>query len=197
MTTLTEIKQKYLSEALARPIEPYCFRNHKGEITIRSNFPIIHAFTNPLDITYAEEHFQIKEIYDGKIFFLAEESPAGLYQSADGKFYTEAELPEQSDEFCSERYADEVRNERNLRISDTDEYVQLADITVETSEGAKRRALTESEREALSAYRQALRDLTEQDGFPFVPWPEFPEALAYELQRKLDLRTSQREGQND
>lgn len=117
-----------------------------------------------------------------------------LYQSADGKYYTQADLPENSDDFCKERYANEIKAERNARISDTDDYVKLPDITVARSAGAKRSALEEEDRTELETYRQALRDLTEAQGFPFVAWPEFPTVLAYELQQKVDARQNMRQG---
>lgn len=117
-----------------------------------------------------------------------------LYQSADGQFYTEAELPEQSDAFCTQRYSNEIKAERNARISDTDDYVKLPDITVARSAGAKRSALEEEDRTELETYRQALRDLTEAQGFPFVAWPQFPTALAYELQQKVNARNQMRQG---
>lgn len=117
-----------------------------------------------------------------------------LYQSADGKYYTQADLPENSDDFCKEHYSNEIKAERNARISDTDDYVKLPDITVARSAGAKRSALEDADRTALETYRQALRDLTEAQGFPFVAWPEFPAALAYELQQKVDARTQMRQG---
>ncbi len=120
-----------------------------------------------------------------------------LYQSADGKYYAQVDLPENSDEFCKERYSNEVKAERNARISDTDDYVKLPDITVARSAGAKRSALEEEDRTALETYRQALRNLPEQTGFPFVQWPEFPTALAYELQQKVTARQSMRGGFND
>ena len=117
-----------------------------------------------------------------------------LYQSADGKYYTQADLPENSDAFCKERYSNEIKAERNARISDTDDYVKLPDITVARSAGAKRSALEEEDRTELETYRQALRDLTEAQGFPFVEWPEFPAALAYELQQKVNARQTMRQG---
>lgn len=119
-----------------------------------------------------------------------------LYQSSDGKYYTQAELPENSDDFCTQRYSNEIKAERNARISDTDDYVKLPDITVARSAGAKRSALEDADRTALETYRQALRDLTEAQGFPFVAWPEFPTALAYELQQKVTARQSMRGGFN-
>lgn len=119
-----------------------------------------------------------------------------LYQSADGKYYTQADLPENSDDFCKERYANEIKAERNARISDTDDYVKLPDITVARSAGAKRSALDDADRTALETYRQALRNLPEQTGFPFVEWPTFPSALAYELQQKVTARQNMRGGFN-
>lgn len=117
-----------------------------------------------------------------------------LYQSADGKYYTQAELPENSDEFCTQRYSNEIKAERNARISDTDDYVKLPDITVARSAGAKRSALEDADRTALETYRQALRNLPEVEGFPFVAWPDFPAALAYELQQKVNARQNMRQG---
>ena len=114
-----------------------------------------------------------------------------LYQSADGKYYTQADLPENSDDFSNE-----IKAERNARISDTDDYVKLPDITVARSAGAKRSALEDDDRTALETYRQALRNLPEVQGFPFVAWPEFPTALAYELQQKVNARSQMRGGFN-
>lgn len=192
--TLTEIKQKYLAAAKAKHIEKYCIKDHTGRIVARSNSPVVHVFNNEEDDAYAAEHYTLKEVFNGMKFWYGEESPTGLYQSADGQFYTESELPENTDAFCAQRYANEIKAERNARISDTDDYVKLPDITVARSAGAKRSALEDADRTALETYRQALRDLTEVQGFPFVPWPEFPTALAYELQQKVNARQSMRQG---
>ena len=119
-----------------------------------------------------------------------------LYQSSNGCFYTKPNLPEQRDDFCLEKYSAEIKSERNARISDTDDYVKLPDITVARSAGAKRSALEDDDRTALETYRQALRNLPEVQGFPFVAWPEFPTALAYELQQKVNARSQMRGGFN-
>lgn len=52
-----------------------------------------------------------------------------------------------------------VRNERNRLLRDTD-YLALSDNTLSTE---------------MATYRQALRDITNQEGFPYnVTWPSKP-----------------------
>jgi hypothetical protein len=56
--------------------------------------------------------------------------------------------------------ADDVRKDRHIRLSYTD-WTQVADAPVD--------------KEAWAAYRQALRDITLQEDFPFqVQWPVPP-----------------------
>lgn len=70
------------------------------------------------------------------------------------------------DEMSDEELAQRVRNRRNSLISQSDFYVQ-SDYP-STPEGL----------EAVKAYRQALRDITEQEDFPRnVEWPEIPNVL--------------------
>ena len=58
-----------------------------------------------------------------------------------------------------ERLSEEIRNQRNRLLSDTD-WMALSDNTM-TPEWA--------------SYRQALRDITDQTGFPYsVVWPTKP-----------------------
>ena len=118
-----------------------------------------------------------------------------LYRSViDGQLYEEDDLPEQTQSKCLEKYTAEVKAERNARIADTDSYIQLADVTVQSVAKAKRAALTDEQKEAIKTYRQALRDLPEQAGFPFVQFPELPECIAYECQQKIDSRNNQQGG---
>lgn len=115
-----------------------------------------------------------------------------LYRSTiDGQLYEQAQLPENDQSKCLTKYINEVKAERNARISDTDTYIQVSDMTVMSKAKAKRSALTDEDKEAIKTYRQALRDLPEAEGFPFVSFPELPECIAYECQQKIDSRNSQ------
>lgn len=59
-----------------------------------------------------------------------------------------------------EQRAFEVRNERNAKLTASD-WTQVADAPVNKA--------------AWSTYRQALRDISDQAGFPWtVTWPEMP-----------------------
>lgn len=114
-----------------------------------------------------------------------------LYRSViDGGLYEEAQLPEQDQTKCLTKYTAEVKGERNARISDTDSYIQVSDMTVQSVAKAKRMALTDVQKEEIKTYRQALRDLPEQMGFPFVDFPEIPSCITYECQQKIDSRNS-------
>lgn len=60
----------------------------------------------------------------------------------------------------------EVRSKRNKLLSDTD-YLMQPDYPI-----------SDSDREALRSYRQALRDITQQEGFPEnIVWPDKPSYL--------------------
>ena len=190
---ITEIKQQYLQEALSRPISKYSLKNANGKIVVESNSQGQHAFTDEQDEDYARQHYKVSENFktpDGKVitFWKMELSPSGLYRSADGNYYPENELPENDDEFIKNKYSDVIKVERNARISDTDDYVKLPDITVQKMAKAKRTALSDEDRAYLEAYRQALRNMPEAAGFPFIDFPEFPTALAYELGQKAESR---------
>lgn len=114
-----------------------------------------------------------------------------MYQSVFGGYYVESELPEQDQAKCLERYSNAVKVERNARIADTDSYIQLTDVTVQSVAKAKRAQLTDEQKEQIKKYRQELRDLPEAEGFPFVQFPELPECVAYECQQKIDSRNQQ------
>ena len=118
-----------------------------------------------------------------------------MYRSTiDGALYEEFELPENDQSKCLQKYSSEMKAERNARISDTDSYIQVSDMTVMSKAKAKRSALTDEDKEAIKTYRQALRDLPEQEGFPFVSFPELPSCIAYECKQKIDSRNQQQNG---
>lgn len=199
MKTLEQVRQEMLAKAMSRPLAKYSLKDSDGRIVVSSNAPSQHAFTDPKDEAYAESHYKLSERFkrdDGVIikYWKLEPSPQGYFHSADGNYYLSTELPELDDKFVQERYEQEVRGERNARISDTDDYVKLPDITVARSAGAKRSVLEEADRVSLETYRQALRDLTDQAGFPFVEWPTPPTALTYELQQKINARQNMSKG---
>lgn len=62
--------------------------------------------------------------------------------------------------------ADEIRTQRDKLLAETD-WTQVLDAPISAES-----------REAFRVYRQALRDITEQEGFPTaVVWPEMPVAV--------------------
>jgi hypothetical protein len=101
--------------------------------------------------------------------------PSGVEQ-VDGKWYTkhilgpvftdteDATAAEQEAAYKTQKDAEQakaVRTDRNQRLKDTD-WTQVADAPVDKA--------------AWAAYRQELRDITAQAGFPWeVQWPTQPE----------------------
>lgn len=85
----------------------------------------------------------------------------------DGIYYQTWTVVEMSDEekaAATEAQSTKVKNERNLLLYRCD-WTQLADSP-----------LTDAERAAWASYRQTLRDLPQQAGFPWsVEWPVQPE----------------------
>lgn len=135
-------------------------------------------------------------VFPAKHNFMVKSTPIieTLYRSViDGGFYAEAELPENDDARCLAKYSADVKAERNARISDTDDLAKLEDMTVKVEAETKQRALTSDERTALADYRQALRDLPEADGFPFVSFPAIPDALSLFLTEKIEARSQMQE----
>lgn len=195
MKTLQEVKAAYLNEALSSPVGGYVILDRNGEVMAHSVSPFVHCYVDPLDLEWARANgYECKdEEIDGRVltWVTAKERPGELFRSADGGYYAAASLPENDDAFVTERYAAEVRSERNARISDTDCYVQLADMTVKKSAKASREALTDQERTEVLAYREALRDLPTVEGFPFVEYPTIPACIAYECGQKADARAMQ------
>ena len=191
--TLSEVKAEMLQDALQRPIGAFSVFNRNGKVLAHSKGAFEHIFTEDADKTWAiangYQHYD-ETMDDGRVltFFKAKPSPDGLYQSADGSFYTQANLPENTDSFVTENYAAKQRAERGMRLSDTDKYAQISDVTVKVAENEQRRQLTDAEKAEVSTYRQNLRDLPEQEGFPFVDFPTIPTCIAYEVSQAIAQR---------
>lgn len=76
-------------------------------------------------------------------------------------------IPEKTEEEKLAEAEEQIRSKRDSLISDTD-YLLMDDYPISSED-----------LEAVKAYRQALRDVPQQEGFPFdVVWPELPTILA-------------------
>lgn len=87
----------------------------------------------------------------------------GAEQQSDGKWYTKyavVDLDDDAKALKDASQAEAVRITRNQMLKDSD-FSQLVDSPVD--------------KQAWADYRQALRDITQQLGFPFnVTWPDAP-----------------------
>lgn len=76
-------------------------------------------------------------------------------------------IPEKTEEEKLAEAEEQIRSKRDSLISDTD-YLLMDDYPISSED-----------LEAVKAYRTALRDVPQQEGFPYdVAWPELPEVLA-------------------
>lgn len=175
---LTTFKAKAIAEAKSHPCGDWVYKDPStGKVRETASWQASHL-----------------DNVDGKLIETKfEKLEAPQFRSADGQYYEEAALPEQGDEYCTTLYAAQMKAERNARISDTDDYATIGDITVQREAGGKRTALTDDEKAEITVYRQALRDLPEKSGWPFVEFPSLPDCIAYEAQAKIDQRAEQRE----
>ncbi len=80
--------------------------------------------------------------------------------------YTPPQPPPPPDPPTEEELADAARQDRDMRLTATD-WTQVLDAPIDAATRA-----------AYRAYRQALRDVPEQEGFPEdIDWPEAPETV--------------------
>lgn len=113
--------------------------------------------------------------YQFRLFPSGEENPSlfdwngmiPLYKYEGGEVVkrTEAEIEADREE-ANKPTAEQIRAQRAKLLAETD-WTQVLDAPISAES-----------REAFRAYRQALRDITEQEGFPeAVVWPEMPEVV--------------------
>ena len=77
------------------------------------------------------------------------------------------EIPQKTEEELQQEAAEEVRRKRDQLISETD-YLLMSDYPIDSET-----------LELVKAYRQNLRDIPQQEGFPSeVVWPEAPQVIA-------------------
>ena len=197
-----KVANKYIKDGKVQDEAPILITSDTGDFL--GGTKKVYAFTTP---GLGEDNLKPTSIVSGGLLktwstvtfkanhnFMVKSEPVtvAMFRSTiDGALYVENELPEQDQDKCLAKYIAEVKSERNARISDTDSYIQVSDMTVMAKAKAKREQLTDEDKEAIKTYRQALRDLPEKEGFPFVSFPEIPDCIAYEAQQKIDSRNQQ------
>jgi len=135
-----------------------------GAVITESEFRAMNRNTSfPATIRYEEWGYDV--VFEGP------QATVGRYQVAarqgveeiNGKWYTKWVSVDIDDEAKTAKDAEQaksVRADRNKRISDCD-WTQVADSPVDKA--------------AWATYRQALRDIPQQAGFPWeVQWPDMP-----------------------
>lgn len=194
MKTLEEVKSEYLEVAKVNPLRAYVVRDRTGAVCANSDAPFPHAYPDAEDLAWAKAAGHPTYTDVGIEWVTAWPRESEQYLSAKGGYYAYDDLPEQSDSVITELWSNAMKSERNSRLDDCDAYAETTDRTVRREAGGKRTSLTAEERAQVMAYRQALRDLPEQDGFPFIDFPAVPECIAYEVSEKAAQREKMKEG---
>jgi len=139
-----------------------------GAVVTSSEFRAMHPNTGFPQVLVEE----ILDAFGADPVFNGPQAQASRYQVAyrdgveqvNGKWYTKFAVADMGDEAkaaLDEQQATSIRNERNKKLSESD-WTQVADSPVDKA--------------AWATYRQALRDVPAQSGFPWdVAWPTQPE----------------------
>ena len=98
MKTLDEVKQEYLKQALAHPIEPWSIRDANGRVVARSTIKQHHAFVNAQDEAYAAQHYKLSERFknqEGKFinYYWMEPSEKGCLRGPTVNFIKQQTFP--------------------------------------------------------------------------------------------------------
>lgn len=126
------------------------------------NFPTIYTPDNikPFGFAIYEWSQVPRAFYPNKPVEVTPILRDGIYYQT----WTIQEMSEAEKQSATEKKAIEVRAERNYKLALSD-WTQLADVS-----------LSQEQKQAWNTYRQALRDITSQAGFPWnISWPTQPE----------------------
>jgi hypothetical protein len=139
-----------------------------GAVVTSSEFRAMHPNTGFPQVLVEE----ILDAFGADPVFNGPQAQPTRYQTAfrdgveqvNGKWYTKFAVADMGDEAkaaLDEQQATSIRNERNKKLSESD-WSQVEDSPVDKA--------------AWATYRQALRDVPSQSGFPWdVTWPTQPE----------------------
>ena len=138
-----------------------------GQVMFEGEFRSMHPDTSfPVPLTV-----EILDAFAADPVLEGPQAQPTRYQTAfrdgveqiDGQWFTKYSVADMDDEAKAAkdiRQAESVRSDRNQRLKDCD-WTQLVDST--------------ADKQAWAAYRQALRDVPAQAGFPWeVVWPDQP-----------------------
>ena len=138
-----------------------------GAVMYESEFRALHSNTS-MPQQLSEE---LINAFGADVVFEGPQAQPTRYQFAfangveqiDGKWYTKysvSDMDQEAKNALDTTQSEAMRKQRNEKLSETD-WTQVADAPVN--------------KEAWATYRQALRDITTQSGFPWeITWPDAP-----------------------
>lgn len=127
-------------------------------IDIRKDKAIITFFDNIQEVTENEETKYIYDVFEIKI-----QNREDLEQKLEDEGYYDSLLELAKEEY-GQKLADEIRKIRDELLQETDKFL-LEDFPI-----------SEEQKEKYKIYRNALREIPEQQGFPYeVSWPSLEE----------------------
>ena len=148
------------TESSVRPTELFQF--YSGQ----PNFVVLNDLDSIVEITREEE-----TIYQYNSYQMNTPAPLSYVTAHAEELFSLAKTSEYN------RLADEIREKRNKLLDESDKYMALDRVGLDTSSAiAFLASLKNIFNNSMSTYRQSLRDITKQPNFPYeVTWPQKPE----------------------
>ena len=149
----------------------------KSSIRITEPFLINEIIGKRLKITLVDLNSEQEEIQEEEITYSYDAWTAELQNNIQSIYDNISELIQSARQLEYDELAEQIREKRNKLLEESDSFMCIDRLNLDTSSAIRFLAsLKNIFQNNYAKYRQALRDITDQPGFPYeVEFPEKPE----------------------